>query len=217
MASKFKATATKKKPSLLKPVSDTERNGPAYSAPAPYLSQYTNQLNSLQDAVLNYGGFNYDFNTDPKYQAYAKEYGRLGNLARQNTLGDAVVNTGGYASSYATTAANEAQNDYNRQLTAMIPQLEETAYGRWLDQYNMNLSNYGLVKDADDTAYGKYRDTVGDKQWQYGMDWDKYTYNKSYDYQKQRDSVSDTQWKKQFNWQKTTDNRNYKLQKRSLK
>lgn len=191
--------------------------GPSYTAPSPYKSAYDNQLSSLQNKVLNYGTFNYDFNADPKYQSYAKEYGRLGNLARQNTLGDLATNTGGYASSYATSAAQEAQNDYNRQLTAMIPELEETAYGRWMDQYNMNLSNYGLVKDADDTAYGKYRDTVGDKQWQYGMDWDKYTYNKDYNYQASRDKVGDKQWQSEFNWQMKNDNRNYKLQKSSLK
>lgn len=191
--------------------------GPQYKTPAAYKSQYGGQLDSLQNKVLNYGNFNYDFNADPKYQAYAKEYGRLGNLARQNTLGDLAAGTGGYASSYATTASAEAQNDYNRQLAAMIPQLEETAYGRWMDQYNMNLSNYGLVKDADDTAYGKYRDSVGDKQWQYGVDWDKYTYNKNYNYQVNRDKTSDKQWKQQFSWQKTNDNRNYKLQKSSLK
>ena len=192
-------------------------SGPQYKAPTAYKSQYADKLNAMQNKVLNYGNFNYDFNADPKYQAYAKEYGRLGNLARQNTLGDLAVNTGGYASSYATTAGAEAQNDYNRQLAAMIPQLEETAYGRWMDQYNMNLSNYGLVKDADDTAYGKYRDTVGDKQWQYGMDWDKYTYNKDYNYQANRDKIGDKQGKNEIGWQKKNDNRNYKLQKSSLK
>lgn len=190
---------------------------PKYSTPEAYKSQYTGQLNSLQNSVLNYGDFNYDFNADKKYQAYAKEYGRLGNLARQNTLGDIASNTGGYASSYATTASSEAQNDYNRQLTAMIPQLEEAAYGRWMDKYNMNVSNYNIVKGADDTAYGRYRDDVSDVQWKYGMDWNRYTYNKDYTYQQNRDKISDKQWNKQYSWQKTTDNRNHKLQKQQLK
>lgn len=190
---------------------------PQYKAPGAYNSQYTNKLNSLQDSILNYGAFNYDYNKDNKYQAYAKEYGRLGNLARQNTLGDLASNTGGYASSYATSAANEAQNDYNRQLAAMIPQLEETAYNRWMDQYNRNVTNYGLVKEADDTAYGKYRDTVTDGQWKFGQDWNKYSYNKNYDYQQNRDSITDKQWKDQFSWQKKMDNKNYALQKKALK
>ena len=193
-----------------------EKRSPVYSVPAAYQSQYTDQLANMQNKVLNYGSFNYDFSVDPKYQAYAKEYGRLGNLARQNTLGDLAANTGGYASSYAATAANEAQNDYNRQLAAKIPELEEIAYNRWMDQYNMNVSNYNLVKDADDTAYGKYRDTVADGQWKYGMDWDKYTYNKDFAYQQSRDKVTDSQWNKEFSWQKKNDNRNYKLQKSQL-
>lgn len=190
---------------------------PEYKAPGAYNSQYTDKLNTLQNSILNYGSFNYDHNKDDKYQSYAKEYGRLGNLARQNTLGDLAANTGGYASSYATSAANEAQNDYNRQLAAMIPQLEETAYNRWMDQYNRNVTNYGLVKDADDSSYGKYRDTVTDGQWKYGQDWNKYTYNKNFDYQQNRDSITDKQWADQFSWQKKTDKQNYNLQKKALK
>lgn len=166
-----------------------------------YNSKYESQLADALDKVTNREDFTYDPLKDASYQALAKIYTKRGEQARQNTLGDAAALTGGIASSYATSAAAQAQSDYNQQLAAQIPALQEAAYNRYMNDYNMNVSALGALRDAEDAAYGRYRDTVADKQWQYGAAWDDY-----------RAGVSDSQWKQSFDRDKYESDRNYKYQ-----
>ena len=159
-----------------------------------YSSQYSSQIDSLLDSILKREEFSYDHTTDPSYQAYEQQYKRLGDRAREDTLGDIAGLTGGYASSWAASAASQAQNDYNQQLSAIIPELREAAYKRYMNEYDMDVTNLGLLQGVDDTAYGRYRDTVADSKWK-----------TEFDYMKERDEVSDTQWKDTFDWNKTVD------------
>ena len=145
-----------------------------------YKSKY-----DVAGAVADYGkamgeGFSYDPTTDAAYQSYAKEYARLGEKARQNTLGDVASLTGGYASSYATSAAAQAQNDYNRQLTAVIPELQNAAYNRWSDQLSNKYNYANLLAGIDATGYDRWAD------------------NRAFNYQKSRDKVADAQWEKEY-------------------
>ena len=159
-----------------------------------YSSQYSSQIDSLLNSILNREEFSYDHTTDPSYQAYEQQYKRLGDRAREDTLGDIAGLTGGYASSWAASAASQAQNDYNQQLSAIIPELREAAYNRYMDEYNRDVTNLGLLQGMDDTAYGRHRDTVADSQWK-----------TEFDYMKERDEVADSQWKDTFDWNKTVD------------
>lgn len=163
------------------------------TAPA-YSSQYSSQIDALLNAILNREEFSYDHTTDPSYLAYEQQYKRLGDRAREDTLGDIAGLTGGYASSWAASAASQAQNDYNQQLSGIIPELREAAYNRYMDEYNMDVSNLGLLQNADNIDYGRYRDTVEDSKWAQELD-----------YQKYRDEVSDSQWEQTFDWNKTVD------------
>ena len=185
-----------------------------------YTSKYESQLADALNKVTNREDFTYDPLKDASYQALAKIYTKRGEQARQNTLGDAAALTGGIASSYATSAAAQAQSDYNQQLAAQIPALQEAAYNRYMNDYNMNVSALGALRDAEDAAYGRYRDTVADKQWQYGAAWDdyragvsdsqwqqsfdrdKYESDRNYNYQVNRDKVTDSQWQKEFDLKK---------------
>lgn len=196
-----------------------------------YNSAYQSRIDSALNSVTNREEFSYDPLKDVNYQAMAKVYQKQGEQAAQNALGDAASLNGGYGSSYAVAASQQARNDYNQQLASQIPALQEAAYNRYLDNFNMNISALNALSDADDTAYGRYRDTVGDNQWKYEMDYTKYrdnvgdyqwgqgynrdvfesnrAYNRSvyesnrdYNYQKRRDKVSDRQWAKEFALQK---------------
>lgn len=159
-----------------------------------YDSQYSSQIDSLLDAILNRQPFSYDHRTDPVYLAYADSYGRLGDRAREDTLGDVAALNGGYASSWATTAASQAQNDYNQQLGDVIPTLYDAAYNRYLNEDSLKRSDLGIVQGIDNTNYDRYRDTVGDYQWQ-----------QQFDYNAYRDSVSDSQWDQTFGWNQYVD------------
>ena len=170
--------------------------------------------------MINRQDFTYDPLKDANYQALAKVYNKQGNQAAQNTLGDAAALNGGYGSSYAVTASQQARNDYNQMLASQIPALQEAAYNRYLNDYNMNVTALSALRDADDSAYGRYRDTVADNQWKYGQEYQQYrddiadsqwqkTYDRGvyesdrdYNYQVGRDKVTDSQWAQEFALQK---------------
>ena len=166
-------------------------SAPSYKLPAAYSSQYSGQIAGLLNNVVNRGEFTYDPIKDANFQQLAKVYNANGLKAQQDTLGQAAALNGGYNTSWATSAAQQSRNDYNQQLAALIPDLEQNAYQRYADNFNMNLNALGALQDADQNAYSRYRDTVGDTQWMYGQD-----------YQKYRDSVADSQWQKEYNLSK---------------
>lgn len=164
---------------------------PKYKAASAYNSQYANQMSGLLNDVTNRQEFSYNPLEDANYQALAKVYNANGLKAQQDTLGQAAALNGGYNTSWATSASQQARNDYNQQLASLIPELEQTAYSRYYDNYNMNFNALGALQDADNTAYQKYRDSVADSQWLYGQN-----------YQKYRDTVADSQWQKEYNLSK---------------
>ena len=91
----------------------------AYEQPT-YTSEYQGRLDSALDSVTNRQEFTYDPLKDANYQALSKLYNKQGEQAAQNTLGDAAALNGGYGSSYAVTASQQARNDYNQKLAADV-------------------------------------------------------------------------------------------------
>lgn len=180
-----------------------EYKKPTYKEPAAYNSPYGKQIDNMTNAIVNRQPFSYDPNTDPAYKSYAKEYGRLGDRARINTLGDYAANTGGYASSYAVSAAQQAQNDYNQQLSMMIPQLMQAAYDRYQGDFNMNLAALGALTSRDDSLYGRWNDNRNYKRGVYESDRSfgrgVYESDRSYAYQKAQDAIANAMDKKYYN------------------
>ena len=82
-----------------------------YEQPA-YESKYQGQMDTALSNVTNRKQFEYDPLKDANYQAMAKVYQKQGEQAAKNTLGDAAALNGGYGSSYAVTASQQARNDY---------------------------------------------------------------------------------------------------------
>lgn len=177
--------------------------------PSAYASGYQSQIDSILNNLTN-SKFSYNAESDPLYQQYAKTYNREGDRARQDTLGDVAANTGGLASSYATQAAQQAQNVYGAKLADKIPELQQLAY----EMYNQDMSNQFNLLNAyqtqDNTGYGRYRDDVGDYQWQANMDNENYWNQYDRDYQKGRDAISDDFNNRQF--QHTVDQDNFSNQ-----
>lgn len=113
------------------------------------------QLSQLYDRIMNREKFSYDLNGDALYQQYKDRYQNLGRQAMMDTMGNATALTGGYGSSYATTAGNQAYQQYLQQLNDVVPELYQQAYNRYTQEGNDLLNQYNL-------AYGRYRDAVGD-------------------------------------------------------
>jgi len=172
-----KKSSSSKYPSKL---SVSKPSSIAAFVPGTYTSKYGAQIDAALNNVTN---FKYDPLQDASYQALAKVYGARGNIAAKDTLADAAALNGGMQTSYAVSAAQQARNQYNQELAAMIPELEANAYNRAQTTYN----------------------ALRDRQWKYGMDYDAYRdrmsdyqFGLNYNYQLSRDKVADSQWAKEY-------------------
>lgn len=152
------------------------------SAPT-YQDAYSAKIDEMLNNLLNRQDFAYNAEADPLFQQYKASYTRQGNRAMKDTLGEVAAQTGGLASSYATTAASQANDNYMSQLNDKIPELQQLAYEMYLGDYNKDVSNLGLMQGVSDSQYGRYRDKMGDF----------YT-NREFDYGVSRDNVADANY-----------------------
>ncbi len=130
--------------------------GGNYGGSGGYQDSYAGQIKSITDKIMNRGPFSYDYQTDPLYQQYAKEYTRLGQRAMDDTLAKVSARTGGLASSYAASAGNQAYENYMQQLSNKIPELYKLAYDMYNDDYNRDLNRLNLLRGLDSDAYGRF-------------------------------------------------------------
>lgn len=163
------------------------------SKPGSYQSAYTDQLQSLYDQIINREKFSYDMNADALYNQYKQQYQQMGKAAMQDTMGQAAALTGGYGNSYASTAGNQAFQAYLQQLNDKVPEFaqmafeqyqaegdalnqkyaiaqnaDESAYGRWLDSYNMWADDRSFAQSAAESAYNREYAQYGDRLNAYG-------------------------------------------------
>lgn len=159
--------------------------------PGAYQSSYAAQIQQLLDQAMNRPDFNYNMNADPLFNQYKDQYTNLGKNAMQDTMGNAAALTGGYGSSYASTAGNQAYQGYLGQLNNIVPQLENQAYGKYQDEGADMYNQLGTVQNLDTQAYGQYRDTTGDYYNDLSIATDKYNNMATQDYGIHRDEVTD--------------------------
>lgn len=186
--------------------------------PGEYQSTWQGQINDLIDRIMSREDFSYDVNSDALYQQYKDQYTALGKLAMQDTMGQAAAMTGGYGSSYASTAGNQAYQQYLSQLNEVVPEL----YGMARDQYNQEgqemYTQYGLLADQENQDYGRWADSYN--QWaserdhlqgvykdERTFDYGKYADDKSYAYDDYRNAIADDQWEKTHELNVNADNR----------
>lgn len=131
--------------------------------PTAYTSPYTQQLEGIYQQIVNRQPFKYDLNGDMLYQQAKDQYVQGGRQAMMDTMGQAAALTGGYGNSYASTAGNQAYQQYLLQLNAMVPELYDRAAARY-DQQGAELYNqYGMMMDRENVNYGRYQDSLA--QW----------------------------------------------------
>lgn len=166
----------------------------------PFKYSGQDDYKKLLDSVVNRGSFSYDPETDELFDSYRKTYLREGDRAAANALAQAASATGGMASSYANTAAQQAANYYAGQLADMIPQLRTQRYGEWQDEYANMLQALGAMDTDRGTEYKVYTDTYGrlqdalkNLQTQDESDYKRYLDMLNAEYQRDRDAVADAQ------------------------
>jgi len=143
-------------------LAETQNRDPySYSGTAPvYDNRYDPQIQQTISDILGRGEFTYDPKKDPVYSAYQKQYAREGQRATANAMGEAAAMTGGQPSSWAMTAASQAGDYYASQMADKIPELYEDAYNRYLQEYQMKLSDLSALRGLESDDYAKYRDQL---------------------------------------------------------
>ncbi len=130
-----------------------------------YAGTFEGQLNDIFDKIQNREPFNYNVNEDPLYQSYKDQYIQGGKLAMKDTMGQAAALTGGYGNTYGQQVGQQAYNAYLQNLSAVIPELYDRAYGKYQDEGDDLKDQFALAGQLRDTEYGRYRDDMGD--WEY--------------------------------------------------
>lgn len=101
-----------------------------------YDNKYTDKITGLLDKAENMDfKFNYSLTDDPAYQTYRDEYVHNGQLAAIDAAGNAVAQTGGYGSTAATAASQQAYNESLTQLNGIVPDLYNAAYNRRWNEF----------------------------------------------------------------------------------
>ena len=155
----------------------------SYEDAPQYVNKYKDQIDSLTQQILNREAFNYDAEKDPTYQQYRDTYTREGKKAMEDTLGQVSARTGGLASSYAGTVAQQSYNDYMTKLSDKIPELRQLAYSMYQDEGNRQRQNLEMLTALEQGDYAKYADLLA----QYNTD-------RNFDYGAYRDNVSDLRY-----------------------
>jgi len=107
------------------------------------------QRDSALGGLLDRDPFSFDPTTSEEWGAYKKQYLREGDRATSNALAQASALTGGMPSTAAVTAASQAGDYYAAQLTDKLPEIYENEYGRYLDEYNMDLGAVNLLNGME--------------------------------------------------------------------
>ncbi|MBE6993666.1 MAG: hypothetical protein E7423_03360 [Ruminococcaceae bacterium] len=125
---------------------------------AVYESPYQDRIDRVVDKLTQRERFSYDYASDPLYQAYAEAYQREGRRAAEDAVGLAAQNTGGRASSYAVTAAQQAGSYYASKQADKIPELYKLAYEVYRDEYESDLDLLDSLNDLDKASYSRWSD-----------------------------------------------------------
>ena len=169
--------------------------GFSYEAAPEYVSRYQDQINSLSQEILGRAPFSYDYNNDPNYQQYAESYTKNGQRAMQDTLGQMAARTGGLASSYAGSAAQQTYNNYMSDLAAKIPELYQLAYSMYQDEGDRKIDQLSMLQALENSDYARYNDLLS-----------QYNNDRNFQYGAWRDSISDSRYADETEYDRALNN-----------
>lgn len=148
---------------------------------------YSDKVDALMSKIENREKFSYDFNKDTLFKNALASAMSSGQTAMQDTMGQAAALTGGYGSSYATSAANQAYNDFVKGAYEQLPQYYQLARDTYNQEGQELYNQLGMYQTADNTAYGRLSDAYSanlanaQNMWnqEYSNYWDTANYNLS--------------------------------------
>lgn len=135
---------------------------------------YDSEMRALIDQILNSNLA--DWKKGDQYSALRDQYAANGEMGMNDLLGQVSSRTGGLASSYAASVANQEYSDW-------MSKLEQAAREMYQQDRSDKLNSLGVLSDAYDREYGAY----GDKLNQWNAD-------RNFAYQQAQDALAN-QWK----------------------
>lgn len=152
-------------------------------------TSYSDKVDAMMAKIEGRDPFSYDFNTDPLFQNMLGSAMASGQTAMQDTMGQAAALTGGYGSSYATSAGNQAYNQFVQNAYAQLPDFYNLALDAYTREGDEMYRQLGMYNDADDKEYGRLTNAYGlnyqKTQDMYGQEynnyWDTANYNLNVD------------------------------------
>lgn len=118
-------------------------------------TSYSDQVKGMMDQIMNRDKFSYDVDNDPLFQQALASAMSSGKQAMQDTIGQASALTGGYGSTYATTAGNQAYNSFIEDAYDNLPQYYEMAMQAYQMEGDELYRQLGMFNDADDKEYSR--------------------------------------------------------------
>ena len=116
-------------------------------------TSYSDEVQAMMDKIVNRDKFSYDVDSDPLFQQALASAMNSGKQAMQNTIGQASALTGGYGSSYATTAGNQAYNAFIEDAYNNLPQYYQMAMEAYQMEGDEMYRQLGMYNDADAKEY----------------------------------------------------------------
>lgn len=138
-----------------------------------------------------------DWAKSDQYAALADRYGQQGEMSMRDVLGQIANRTGGLASSYATTAAQQQYNQY-------MSQLEQVAREMYAGERSDALQNAQLAGEFSDRDYNRYLEQLA----QYNRD-------RSFGFDLLSQVLQQSRYDQE--WQNTLDQQEYQQQQDALK
>ena len=166
--------------------------------PGEYTSRWQQQLDAAMDKILNREAFSYDLNGDALYRQYKDRAVKNGRLAMMDTMGQAAAMTGGYGSSYAQSAGQQAYQKQMDTLTDQAAQLYDRARQDYDRQGQTDRDRYDLLRQRENSSYNQYKQSVTSGETENQRLWDRYDSLRQQEYQAQRDLIEDQQWQAEF-------------------
>lgn len=136
------------------------RDSVAALRPDAYESAYGQQMAALYDDMTSREPFSYDPEEDAAFARYAKMYRQKGRAAMEDTMGQTAALTGGYASSYAETAGQQAYERYMQELMAMLPEFQEQAQKTYDREGQALREQYDLLDKQEKQHYDRWQDDL---------------------------------------------------------
>lgn len=146
-------------------------------------TSYTDQIKDMMSQIQNRDKFSYDVDADPLFQQALASAMNSGKTAMQDTIGQASALTGGYGSTYATSAGNQAYNAFIEDAYNNLPQYYQMAMEAYQAEGDEMYRQLGMLSDADATEYGRmvdaYNATSQYRNQMYNEAYSQYRDNKS--------------------------------------